>query len=498
MSVKIQAEPSCPEKMQTFDFLDELPATEKMQDSPLEILDAEEKTDWKLISVAGVVAFLTVIENTVVGMSEWPYMKQIDKEATAQFFGAATSASKAGHAIFTLVFAAWSFHYKTVKAPLIAGRVVATIACILYLGVEILPSGHRYLMMFCYILFGIASSASTILRAYVVAISSSKDRPRAFTCISAATIFSIIIGPLVQLAFTRIPYPGYTLLPRVHLHVYSAPIWIASLTNFVAIAVILCYIRDARKRKPAAERKKINLETLKLKFRKLRKSNINWKLVILCWTMKTATTFSHLTFATILSIFLMAAYGWTGAFTVRIISMLMGGVGLMSITVLFSYMVCRMGEIIQQRFAFFAAMAMSALLYVITYPYPFTSNSIAKYDNVTDTGCDPSRYTWCETSSAVNPILLLASLVVVKGIAIPTSHVSLDTIYSRILGGIDQSVMQGTILVVEDIVAVMTPIYASSVFAHFGIESLWITNGVLFCLATFLWACFLGELRPFH
>ena len=45
-----------------------------------------------------------------------------------------------------------------IRWPLIAGRILVFVACCMYLCVEFLPTGRRYLMMTCYLLFGIAAS----------------------------------------------------------------------------------------------------------------------------------------------------------------------------------------------------------------------------------------------------------------------------------------------------------------------------------------------------
>ncbi|KAJ1354214.1 hypothetical protein KIN20_011089 [Parelaphostrongylus tenuis] len=36
--------------------------------------EMDKKTDWKAVKMAGIVTFLSAVENTVVSMSEWPYM----------------------------------------------------------------------------------------------------------------------------------------------------------------------------------------------------------------------------------------------------------------------------------------------------------------------------------------------------------------------------------------------------------------------------------------
>ncbi|KJH47886.1 hypothetical protein DICVIV_06014 [Dictyocaulus viviparus] len=154
-----------------------------------------EKTNWNAVMMAGIVTFLSAVENTVVGMSEWPYMHTIDPEATSQFFGLVSSVSKFGHAIFAVIFAFWAYKAQSIKMPLIVGRVIAFFACCLYLCIELLPEGRRYLMLLCYFLFGIASSSSTVLRAYIVAVSTAHDRAKAFSAFIVANMLSIVVGP---------------------------------------------------------------------------------------------------------------------------------------------------------------------------------------------------------------------------------------------------------------------------------------------------------------
>lgn len=79
--------------------------------------------------------------------------------------------------------------------PLIAGRLIAIVACCLYLCIEYVPTGRRYMMMFCYILFDVSGSSPSILRAYIAAISMPKDRSKAFATMSLSMVLSIIMGP---------------------------------------------------------------------------------------------------------------------------------------------------------------------------------------------------------------------------------------------------------------------------------------------------------------
>lgn len=93
----------------------------------------------------------------------------------------------------------------------------------------------------------------------MIAISSAADRPKAFALIALATTLSIVAGPgnprlqethkqsprsVTQLAFSWIHYPGYTVFSNVHINLYTAPVWISSLLNFVSITVILYFLEE--------------------------------------------------------------------------------------------------------------------------------------------------------------------------------------------------------------------------------------------------------------
>lgn len=56
------------------------------------------------------------------------------------------------------------------------------------------------------------------------------------------------------------------------------------------------------------------------------------------------------------------------------------------------------------------------------------------------TGCDPLVYTWCLNTLSVNPIIYIGSAIAVLGIAITFITISTDSLYSKILGPIDQVV----------------------------------------------------------
>ncbi|PAV87400.1 hypothetical protein WR25_07089 isoform A [Diploscapter pachys] len=357
----------------------------------------EEKTDWRAVYIASLIAFLGAIENTIVGISEMAYMTTIDPLTTTQFFGVATSISKGGHAVFCLVFAIWAHKTRSVRVPLIFGRLLAFSACVLYIFVEFLPYGRRYLMGFCYLLFAIASSSSIILRAYIVQVSSHNDRLRACSGFAAAQLLSIVAGPICQLIFAWIKYPGYSLLPNIHFHIYSAPVWVAASSNFISIAIIVYCLHEVMQKK-----------------NKLKKSG------------KLTTPL------------LMTSFGWDGNFTVQVLSGAMLLVGILAILIAVAFAAFKSVTKIPQRYLLLSSLVMFLLLYFLTYPYPIVSSTIPEYNATTKGGCNTAEYSWCEGAGTTSPWLFLPIIIGIMGIAFPLAMIALDTIYSKVLGKINQ------------------------------------------------------------
>ncbi|EFO83894.1 CRE-SRSX-34 protein [Caenorhabditis remanei] len=450
-------------------------------------------TNWRLVTIAGIVSCLNAVENSVLGIGEWPYMKEIDENATAQFFGLATSASKCGHAVFALIFSIWSWKTHSVRIPLLASRFIAIIACVIYLCIEYVENDKRYVLMSVYVLLGIANSGGTVLRGYITLCSSNEDRPRAFAVLGLSFIVSIIVGPTIQLLFSAFPYPGHAIFPGIRFHLYSAPIWISFILTILTVFVIHFFMKDIirekpKKLRPSDSESSFSMEKMRYAFQKIKKSNLDWKLIGVCFFVKMAVTFSHATMSSIGSILYMVQFGWDGTTTVQVGSFTMVVFGVMSSTVLLLYIFCHLGKIVPQHKMFLFCTIAFGSVYVITYPYEFTSTPVARYNETTRAGCDPREYDWCFTALAVNPILYITVSLLVAGPAIPTMSTSLDTVYSRILGNIDQSIAHGAMTVVDDVLYMITPIFTTTMFTLYGVGPLWIIKSLVFVVIALTWA----------
>ncbi|CAI5443338.1 unnamed protein product [Caenorhabditis angaria] len=83
------------------------------------------------------------------------------------------------------------------------------------------------------------------------------------------------------------------------------------------------------------------------------------------------------------------------------------------------------------------------------------------------------------------------------GIGIPLAIIALDAIYSKCLGNINQSVMQGAMIVAEDVITIVGPIYTSYIFTSYGFGALWMFNGIVVTLGTLLWLLNIRKLEKY-
>ena len=172
---------------------------------------------------------------------------------------------------------------------------------------------------------------------------------------------------------------------------------------------------------------------------------------------------------------------------------------------------------VPQRYLLLFSLTMFLLLYFLTYPYPIVSSTIPEYNGqferllprkttsqssaTTKGGCNTAEYSWCEGAGTTSPWLFLPIIIGIMGIAFPLAMIALDTIYSKVLGKINQvhfwtieqfftwnflhqkhkwefsmefwylvlptkikylqSVMQGAFIVADDVMQVCGPVYTT-------------------------------------
>ncbi|RCN42421.1 hypothetical protein ANCCAN_11624 [Ancylostoma caninum] len=183
-----------------------------------------------------------------------------------------------------------------------------------------------------------------------------------------------------QLAFSSMKYPGFVLVDGfLKFHIYSAPIWIASMTNFASIAIVVYGLKDIHRDRNQDE-EMFNIEAIKEKIRVVMSMDLAWSLIVLCWVEKIVANLSVVTLQSIMSPLVMISFGWDGQTTVMILALCMGFVGILSIGVATAFIFCRLGNVVSPRVSFLIAVLVSVAMYVLSYPYEMTSHKIHKYN----------------------------------------------------------------------------------------------------------------------
>uniref|UniRef100_A0A0M3IAE8 MFS domain-containing protein n=1 Tax=Ascaris lumbricoides TaxID=6252 RepID=A0A0M3IAE8_ASCLU len=460
-------------------------------------------TDWYSVKVVGAIIFCSAIQMFCIGMSEWPYMQQVDPEATSTFFGYVGSVAALGHAVCAPLSGWWSSATGRSKPPMIAGRIIALIGCAIYICLEFFPTNRRYVMLLCYVIFGVSMSTVSVMRSYVAKVTTIRDRPRAFSFFGLASVVAVTAGPLFQLLFSPLKYPGINILfDKIRLNIYTGPIYVAVTANILSLILILFVFHDnktmVRENDDKKLFKKVNLRAI-AKALSANCKRFDVTLVILCIVHRMVLTVGMVTMHTTTSPLLMSVVGLSNTQTVTYNSVSQAFVGSISLAILLSFSTKRFGKIINERLGALLPLFIFLIMYAATYPWPFnTSHVVIK--NATDptsVGCDENMYKWCADSPSINAFVYLGTMVLSLGFGITLSMISVDSLYSKILGNIDQGPMQGIFLFCADVINICGPLIIAPAFTATGQKYIWMANGIIVSGMTVLWCAFYGRLKPY-
>ncbi|GMR47193.1 hypothetical protein PMAYCL1PPCAC_17388, partial [Pristionchus mayeri] len=455
---------------------------------------------WKPTIVTVVLTFLCNIESSMLAMGEWPYMSTIDHEATANFYGTASAVNKAAHVIFTFLFAFWAYSISGMRIPMLVGRCITLVSCVMYIFVEFIPSNRRWWMLFCYLLFGIGFGTSPLLRSYIARVTSEENRSSAYALQNGAVVLSVMVGPIAQIAFSGLPYPGVDIIPpHLKLNVYSAPIWFAVITNILAILITIFLLKDVEEIEEIKNSSsfKFSLAAVRDQWTRVRSLNLPWILIVLVIFEKMVSTLFNSTMGSVVGPMFTAMYAMDGLEIIMWLGIAQVVVGLLAVSFSMIFFVFKLGNHVSCRVLFVFSNVIVILSYLISYPFPFDSNPLKPFNETTRTGCDPAEYKWCDSQLVMNIIPFLIALIITMSFAIPATMMSLDTIYSKIVGNIDQNVFQSIFVIAEDIMAIVGPIYGSAVFTAIGINYINIINGLVYIVTTLVWLAAWKWLAPY-
>ncbi|CAJ0582192.1 unnamed protein product, partial [Mesorhabditis spiculigera] len=450
------------------------------------------KTEWHKVYVGALLIFLANLEKNVLALADWLYMKQLDPEVNPDYFGAVLGVARIGHAVATIGFSYWRSETKTTKNGLLLGRVCDLVALILYCGVEFFGSWKRYVLMTVYFL---VYRSIINLRTYIVDCSIPEDRSSAFALRTLANVAAMLLAPVMQLFFASIEYPGITLgHESLRLHLFSGPLLVTLATNvFATVLIIFCYSEPAslgptkvKESKPemrmtSSETALRSVPSYSMTSRLwgfITKPNFSWHLISVICLAKVAVYASNSTILVVHAPYCQVGFGWSSAETVVELTNAKIYVGIVSVAITIFFF--KMGKRIGDNWVLLVCAVLGLAYYVVTYPIPglLSHSTTPLYNETTRGGCNETEYAWCGAPVG-NPAVWVYSSVIMLVIVVQIALVASDAVFSNLLEKIDQSMMQGLLVVLSDAVQTFASMYSADLFTRFGLGPLWILNLVL-------------------
>ncbi|KAI1720642.1 major facilitator superfamily domain-containing protein [Ditylenchus destructor] len=463
---------------------------------------------------------------STIGANAWPYLNSLDSDATEAFFGYAKSAGSIGNMISATVAGFLSNWIAHTRPAMVVGKLFSLLACILYVSLELFPYGRRYIFLLVELLFGIATGFVGVWRVHVVMASTEKDRARAVSMaglaitlgLSAGPLFTLVLGLLMDSADEDL----MTLPNYLQVNIYTAPGYLTAAGSIIGLLLLMCcfdgrmdhiHTSDSCKMLTTSHDKpvfKIMNPTKHTSFQKFASPRFSYDCfaVFVCLLMKIGIVSALQYTLTLSAPYTSIVFKWSHHQTVFFHALAHGLMGLVGV-------VCNLGYIfgiftkIPQRKAVLFAITIMFLFFLITYPWPFISETIpykvignTTQDNgtvveeVISYGCKPS-FRWCKNTPAVDIYVYHIALVICMGIAIPLSNTNLDVLYSKILGPIKQGTMQGMFAAVGDVVNVFAPIAVSQVYTFFGPRPVWIYELGVLGICIVVWCFGYSRIVPF-
>uniref|UniRef100_A0A914QNS3 Uncharacterized protein n=1 Tax=Panagrolaimus davidi TaxID=227884 RepID=A0A914QNS3_9BILA len=175
----------------------------------------------------------------------------------------------------------------------------------------------------------------------------------------------------------------------------------------------------------------------------------------------------------------MTVFEWDSQELILYESLFMAPTGLCSLMFSICYIRFNFDKKIPVRIALLLGLSLFIFFFIATFPWPFISSTIPYAHPKNETayfkqseaaaallqfnetgelvGCNIA-YKWCETTPRINLPIFYISTILVLGIGIPLFAISLDIIYSTVLGPIKQGVLQGLFSSSGDIINIFGPI----------------------------------------
>ncbi|GMS82721.1 hypothetical protein PENTCL1PPCAC_4896 [Pristionchus entomophagus] len=435
--------------------------------------NCEKKTKWRQIYLVSFINYLIFLPAFTLAVVNFNYLIEIDTTVPVDYNGWMRALMRIGHAIGSACAASYCYTTKTYQPALTVGRLLSIASCLLYGMIELFPADQRrWPWLVIFLVQDAAEGSNIVFRSYVARMSTDSDRQTAYSILSGAEMIAIVSGPGIQ-ALAGFIDGDFYLLECVKINKYTAPIWICLLISILSLIITLVFFRE-----PHADEVVGKMEddaTLKEKFATAWKQLKCMDSFVLsgCLVEKCIGSFGSTTILTLAAPFITATFNTSDySFFLSIFQLIAGVSSILTVVV---FMVSRGSKRLNPVTTFTLSLITFLVMYTAAYPwFDAYSTPVVLRDANSPQGCDGTQYSWCEDSRIVHPwmwVILTGSLI---GVAVPFANIGFDTVFSQVLGDIDQNIMQALLIVVVDCTMAFVPVLATSVFKRFGPNAWWL------------------------
>ncbi|VDM54741.1 unnamed protein product [Angiostrongylus costaricensis] len=453
--------------------------------------EENKETSWKSIYLVTAICMFCGVQFSIYFPTLWPFLKTVDPTTSEMFFGIITASFSLGQGMASPIFGFWMNRSKSIRQPLIYGITIMIVANVIFCFVEAFKQEERrWVMMVSRFFVGLGAGTVSVMRAYAATGSSLKDRLRAITLVQAAYVIGMTIGPAMPVVFSPINYPGWVFGP-LHVDMYTSSAWFACLVCIVSLILLLILLEE--KYAGVQDEEEADYNPLP-KFDVLPVSICVLTQFTLMFIITNLETYVRLNLATLIVIIML---------TILITGIIQALNGIFSIFIYASF-VLKFGDCMskgRERICTMFGLGLALLYHIATFPFPFgptlkLTTKVLPHNVTLKLGCDPREYAWCSSTHYVTFWLYGVLYCTLLAAAFPFVTVSMNTLFSKILGPRRQGTMQGIMLMAGSLARVIGPLVVSSLFQLHGPVPVWSIEIGTLSITLLLWSLFYRRLVP--
>lgn len=415
---------------------------------------------------------------TIYFSSLWPYLLQLDPNSTESFFGWITAVYSLAQAVMCVVFGYWQNRIHQSRIPILGGLVLMILGNLVYLTCSMTPFSPKWVMFVSRCITGLGAGMITVIRTYAVNASTVNDRSRSISLNSGSFALGIVIGPAIQIIFSPIGYPGFKLFGGLSLDMYTAPAFMGILVNVFCAFLVIFFFKECN----IGLNKQVTTENDDhVRFFAL--PQYDRCAIMICILTRFAQMFVITNLETLGAPISLNIFGWNKQETVQYNSVMQGGFGFVSFLIYAFSVYYDVGKMINHRIGTCVGMLALVAFHLLTFPWwglpgsiPYMQETITingtTIANPDPVGCRPS-FEWCATTPPTNPVLFVVAYIIIVGPAFSIINVSMNTVFSTLLGPRSQGTMQGVLLLSGSVARMCGPIFVANLFTMYGPRPAW-------------------------